>query len=428
MASNLNYTLIKKGVENNNTVLVMGGIQGDEPGGFLAANLIALEYNITAGSVWVIPNLNFDSIIKNNRGAKGDMNRKFATLAKNDPDYRAVMGVKKLVADPAVSLIVHLHDGSGFYREKYINAMENPKRWGNSCIIDQEKLPGSPYGDLIGISSHIAKEINKHIKDPKHKYHVKNTRTAEGDTEMLKSLTWYAVTEGKAAFANEASKSLPTHLRVYYHLLAIESYLRTAGIKFERSFALTPDGVKKAIEKEIDVSINDGKFFLALKDPRKQINFVPMPKGAKLEYNATNPLAALISAKGGVSVYYGNRMLTKITPEYFEYSNLVSKVDIKLDGKDEQVPLGTKIYADKSIEIVSKKGIRVNVIGYSSNLKSETDVNIGKKDIDRKFSIDKAGKLFRVEFYEESKSGAKDKFIGMFLVEFAFLDGEIKAA
>ena len=45
-ANELEYSLIKKGVDDNNTLLVIGGIQGDEPGGFLAANLLANEYKI----------------------------------------------------------------------------------------------------------------------------------------------------------------------------------------------------------------------------------------------------------------------------------------------------------------------------------------------------------------------------------------------
>ena len=69
------FTLIKLGVDDNNTVLVTGGIQGDEPGGFMSANLLARGYEITSGSLYVVPNLNMPSIIKRSRGVNGDMNR-----------------------------------------------------------------------------------------------------------------------------------------------------------------------------------------------------------------------------------------------------------------------------------------------------------------------------------------------------------------
>ena len=55
-ASTLDYALIKKGEPSSNTMLLIGGIQGDEPGGFLAASIVATDYNITKGSLWVVPN------------------------------------------------------------------------------------------------------------------------------------------------------------------------------------------------------------------------------------------------------------------------------------------------------------------------------------------------------------------------------------
>ena len=53
------FDFIKKGVQDDNTLLIVGGIQGDEPGAFMAASLIATHYNITKGSVWIVPNLIF---------------------------------------------------------------------------------------------------------------------------------------------------------------------------------------------------------------------------------------------------------------------------------------------------------------------------------------------------------------------------------
>ncbi|MCI6340255.1 MAG: deacylase, partial [Campylobacter sp.] len=116
------FSLIKKGEENKEAVLVIGGTQGDEPGGFFSANLLATEYNITKGALWVVPNLNFPSIVKNSRGAAGDMNRKFAKINPKDPDYKAVNFIKDTITHKDVAFVVHLHDGSGFYRPKFIDA------------------------------------------------------------------------------------------------------------------------------------------------------------------------------------------------------------------------------------------------------------------------------------------------------------------
>ena len=105
-----------------------------------AASLLVTQYTIRKGSVWVIPNLNFISIINRSRGVYGDLNRKFATIKKNDPEYETIKKIKRIITDERTDIILNLHDGSGFYRPKYIDSMHNPKRWGQSLIIDQKKI------------------------------------------------------------------------------------------------------------------------------------------------------------------------------------------------------------------------------------------------------------------------------------------------
>ena len=95
--NSFNFDLIKKGKQDKNTLLVIGGIQGDEPGGFVSASLLATHYEITKGSLWIVPNLNFYSIIKRSRGPYGDMNRKFAELSKKDPEYETVSRIKNYI-------------------------------------------------------------------------------------------------------------------------------------------------------------------------------------------------------------------------------------------------------------------------------------------------------------------------------------------
>lgn len=429
------FSLIKKGEENKEALLVIGGIQGDEPGGFFSANLLATEYNVTKGALWVVPNLNFPSIVKNNRGAAGDMNRKFAKISPKDPDYKAVNFIKETIIHKDVAFIVHLHDGSGFYRPTFIDALHSPARWGNCAIIDQAELKGAKYGELEINANKVVKVINEKIKDKEHTYHLKNTHTAQKgskDAEQLNSLTYFAITKGKPAYANEASKELDVYTRIYYHLTALEEYMRLAGLEFERSFELSPKGIEEVMKKEIQLSLFDDKFLLALKEPRASINYIPTPINQEFSksYQSENPLIAIVDekrkGKNGkeskeTNVYYGNKMLTSIRPQYFEFGHSSLSASVKIDGRDEIVTFGSKIHADDSIIINSQKNVRVNVIGFETPNKVETDVKISKKDMQRGFSIDKAGKIFRVEFYEQ-ENGKKDKFLGMFLIEFAKLE------
>ncbi|EAI5931758.1 deacylase [Campylobacter coli] len=436
-----------KSLDDNNTILIFGGIQGDEPGGFHAASLLLSDYNITKGKIIVAPNLAFDSIIKRSRGNNGDLNRKFASLSPKDPDYQTVKRIKELILLPEVSMVINLHDGWGFYKPTYIDAMQNPKRWGNSSVIDTNEINASKYPDLESIATQTVNSVNASLVDPKHAYHLKNTKTQElGDTEMLKALTYFVISNHKAAFANEASKNLPINLRAYYHLLAIENYLKTAGIEFTRTFELTPQGVDKAINQELEVKLFDDKILLSLKNPRKTINYVPFPINKELNYNTSNELTALIAEKNSFYIQYGNRFQTRLYPEYLEFSNPFNKITLQVDGNETVVKFGTKIQVKENFLVPRIKGARVNIIGFDHG-RDESNILVSKKNMQKPYSLDMAGKIYRVEFYElreanlqqsledniESKliknakildlatlktAKAKDKFIGSILVEF----------
>ncbi|EFS3143635.1 deacylase [Campylobacter coli] len=436
-----------KSLDDNNTILIFGGIQGDEPGGFHAASLLLSDYNITKGKIIVAPNLAFDSIIKRSRGNNGDLNRKFASLSPKDPDYQTVKRIKELVLLPEVSMVINLHDGWGFYKPTYIDAMQNPKRWGNSSVIDTNEINASKYPDLESIATQTVNSVNASLVDPKHAYHLKNTKTQElGDTEMLKALTYFVISNHKAAFANEASKNLPINLRAYYHLLAIENYLKTAGIEFTRTFELTPQGVDKAINQELEVKLFDDKILLSLKNPRKTINYVPFPINKELNYNTSNELTAVIAEKNSFYIQYGNRFQTRLYPEYLEFSNPFNKITLQVDGNETVVNFGTKLQVKENFLVPRIKGARVNIIGFDHG-RDESNILVSKKNMQKPYSLDMAGKIYRVEFYElreanlqqsledstESKliknakildlatlktAKAKDKFIGSILVEF----------
>ena len=424
-ANTLDFSIIKKeqATVPDNTLLVIGGIQGDEPGGFLAASILSTEYEITKGSVWIVPNLNFESIIKRSRGVSGDMNRKFAYLRSSDPDFKAITNIKELITHPSVALIVNLHDGSGFFRHTYIDKYFNPQRWGNSCIIDQKKLEGVKYGELDTIAERVAKSINEHLEHQKHKYHVRNTHTREGDQEMLKSLTYFAINQGKAAFANEASKSLMSHERAYYHLLALEEYMNVMGIEFKRTFPLNMEGVKGVINKEIEISLFDKKVYLNLNNPRSIIKYVPMPKQQEITYEASNPLTAVVKDDHGYSVHYGNRQLTKLIPQYFDYTEDKRSLKVNVDGEIKEIALGSLIKVNDFFNVEPTNDMRINVIGYVNNkYKDESGLNIRKQYVLRHYSIDKTGKTFRVEVYDQNK---EEKYAGMFLVEFSRLNDEV---
>jgi hypothetical protein len=411
------FDLIKKGTQDSNTLLVVGGIQGDEPGGFMAASLMATHYEITKGSVWIVPNLNFYSIIKRSRGPFGDMNRKFASLSKKDPEYKIVQRIKKYIVDPDVKLILNLHDGSGFYRPMYIDNMHQPKRWGQTVVIDQEILPNvKEYADTYTISEEVVKYINKNLLKKEDIYRTKNTHTRFKKTfeeqEMAKTLTYYAVTNGKSAFGHETSKSLPVSQRVYYKLLALEKFMDIMGIKYKRKFPITLSGIKSAMNDDISIKFDDIDINMPLKDIRNILKYFPIQKDGIVKYFPSNPLIKIIKKGEIYTIYYGNKKLTRLEADYADHLNFKTEVTMSIDDKIQKVRFGDTVTVTKDFLVVDEKKFRVNVIGYKNKSGIETDKRISQDMFMKRFSLEKNGKIYRIEFYKNKK------FAGIILVKF----------
>ena len=410
---NFDFNFIKKGKQDNNTLLLIGGIQGDEPGAFMAASLITTHYEITKGSVWVIPNLNFYSIIKRSRGPYGDMNRKFANLSKNDPDFKTIKRIKNYIKSDDVKLVLNLHDGSGFYREKHIDNIYSPRKWGQCSIVDQKTIDVPLYGNMEEISKKVVASINNNLIRESDIYHVKNTQTRLGDKEMEKSLTYFAINNGKAAFANEASKELNLNERVYYHLLAIEEYMNIMGIEFKRKFKIKPKYIKEVIDNDIFISFYNDKIKLPLAKVRNNLRYFPIDENEVLDFSVSNPLMTILKDGKDYVIHYGNRRLSTLHADYTKILDEDRYINLLVDNELKSVKFGDIVYVKDFFNIEAISDLRVNIIGYvNKNSKNEVNLDINKNDIEKRFSIDKNGDLFRVEFYKD------DSFAGMVLLAF----------
>ena len=417
-ASTLDFDLFKMPSQSEDSprVLLIGGIQGDEPGGFNALNLFLQHYKILRGEVWVIPNLNRHSILRNHRGIYGDMNRKFKTLSKNDPEYPLIERLKSIVLNDKIDFIFHLHDGSGFYRESYISKELNPNRWGNCSIIDQEKLKEAKYGNLLEYSQSVVKYVNASALKNLHLYRVRNTHTAKEDKEMEKSLTFFAVRNQKGALANEASKSLPLNERVYYHLLAVEGILKTLGVEFKRDFNLSPKKILEFINDNEAVVQITPLIALPVMGLKKNIAFFPLPSKniSQIPLSSTHYIMGLLQKNQEVLLKYGNRVVTQLSPFVIEFEKSTQKVQIQVDGKIEEVKLGSIIKVKKGFKVLSSP-LRVNVIGFTPKGRvgeSEANYEITLAKLLKKYSIDIRERQYRIEFYNGKK------FAGMVIVDF----------
>ncbi len=426
IASNtdLDFTLHK--IESGKpgpTILVIGGIQGDEPGGFNAASLLVTDYDIHSGSVWVVPNLNFISIINRSRGIYGDMNRKFAILENNDPEFNAINKIKEIILHSQVDVVLNLHDGSGFYRHEYVDHTHNPRRWGQSIIIDQEHIKTERFGNLNEIAKKVAAEVNLNLYKNEHSFHVKNTRTCKSNPEMAKTLTYFAICQKKPAFGLETSKSFPTNKRAYYHLRMLEAFMNHVGIEYTKNFNLSSSEVKQAISSNIKFALYNNRIFLDVANARKKLRYIPFKINSNIEFTSSNPLLAIVDSGKTYRVFHGNRKLTRLYPEYFEYDFGIDAITMQIDGIEKNVDFGEIVDVNNSFLVVPKRNYRVNIIGFKKDgIINESGINICVSDIYKRFSVDKTGHIYRVEVYRENK------FSGMVLVSFDTKSKNLRAS
>ena len=420
--SPLAFSLHKLGSgKGGNTILVIGGIQGNEPGGFHAASLLITNYTIEDGNLWIVPNLNFPSIISSSRGANGDLNRKFATIAATDPDLEVIERIKSIIVNPQVNMVLNLHDGSGYYRETYQDDMHGPHRWGQSVIIDQEHIEAAEFTNIGDIARNVLETVNKG-QESETVYSLKNTKTREGDTEMAKSLTYFAINERKAAFGIEASKSLNKAERVCSHLRVIEAFMRYAGIHFKRNFSLDVASVERALSSNRQIAFYDNRVYLEMENIRNQVNYFPVSRKRTLDFATLNPLITVVPSNQKFDVFHGNEKITTLLPEYFDVDGTEHppKVRFLVDGQAVDAAMGQVIRAKKQISVVPLKGYRVNFIGFSRRgTRDEAGITIKKEDFVKRYSLNTKGNIFRAEFYRNDPKTKGEKFAGMINISFS---------
>ncbi|MDR1677507.1 MAG: hypothetical protein LBS44_03850 [Deltaproteobacteria bacterium] len=217
------------------TIMVMGGIQGDEPGAFMSADLY-VDMALKRGNLIVVPRANFKSIILFDRGPDGDMNRKFAGVQDMDPDRDRVEIIKNLMAESDVFL--NLHDGSGFYRTVWESDLANPSRYGQCIIADSEVYTHPETGRVINLGQDARKAIaliNEDIHEEKYKFSFSNHDTlseSSAHKEQRKSASYYALTKlGIPAYGIETSKQLPSlEMKIHQHNLAVNAFMKIFGV------------------------------------------------------------------------------------------------------------------------------------------------------------------------------------------------------
>ncbi len=222
-----------QGQEPGPTVMVQGGIQGDEPSGYLTAQLLASS-KLKKGNLIVVPRANYPAIIEGERSINVDLNRRFdQEYTQFYEDYLARV-IKFLVQNS--DALIHLHEGSGFYCPRYVNRLQNPNRYGQSVIIDT-----AVYEDRINLAetvNNVLTCLNEKIVTSKYRFQLFNTETFSSKTqypEQKRSLTYYTLKSCRIpALAIEVSKDINNLAwKVEQQLRATTFFLYRFGLRLD---------------------------------------------------------------------------------------------------------------------------------------------------------------------------------------------------
>lgn len=258
------------GRQDGKTMLVIGGIQGDEPGGFLSADLYS-DMRLERGNLIVVPRANFKSVILFDRESEADMNRRFTKdLGVMEMD-KVVAVIIDLMSESDVFL--NLHDGWGYHNPKYIDQWRNPSRFGQSIITDADifTCDDGRMLDLKTPAKKVLEAVNKSIGEEQYFMHYFNTKTEDPltkFTDMRKTATYYALKHFcLPSFGVESSKNLPSlELKVLHHNYAVNEFMKYYDIVPEhpRIFLKAPR-LNYAVIKVNDevVTVENGKTLFA---------------------------------------------------------------------------------------------------------------------------------------------------------------------
>jgi hypothetical protein len=430
-----------KGEKPGLTVLIFGGIHGDEPGGYFSSEILS-TIKMIRGNLIIVPRVNFPSIMLNRRQVHGDMNRKFVSReTPGDPEAEVVKLLKDLMKEADV--FINQHDAYGFHREKYISKKYNQHCYGQSLIIDNADFYSQKLGkqiDLSQIGKRILRRANEKIKNKDHHFGFWDHNSVALNTkfpEMKKSATYYALTTHSIpAFGLETSKDLPDlHHKVKYQLVAIKEILHEFGLEF----VFPPSNVKIPVLHWVEFLENGGDIIRV--NGNTNLRLAPGDKVVmkKIFSNYDSGLSANILGWGTINdlnkeyefkkpavilIKKNHLVIGKIyLRNYLKRS--VRSIDVEINGKPETIPNWGKIELQPggNFKILrTSPGFshtRFDVRGFSVRPGHSDDSNtvITPGDLIEKYSFKKQGKVYFVKIYIAAK------FAGGFQVEVADAPG-----
>lgn len=204
---------IIRSVNPGPTVMIVGGVHGNEIAGYKAADQIK-NWKISRGTLLVLPQANKQAIAINKRYVSGeaDLNRSFPQQSSASGDNTLARAIYNVVKEYKVNWLMDMHEGYDFYKNSSTDSV------GQTLIY-------YPNADTKRVSENIVNNLNSGIKTSYKqftllRYPVRGS-LARASAEFL----------GVNSFIFETAQKQDLSERINYQLKAAELLLKELGMR-----------------------------------------------------------------------------------------------------------------------------------------------------------------------------------------------------
>ena len=196
--------------EEGPTVMVIGGVHGDEPAGYEAAQVVS-TWLVDRGTLLVLPRANALAVATGTRYPEGtlNLNRIFPGNAAGSPTERLAASIFAVMAEYRPLWVVDLHEARVFEHLQF-DAL------GQTIIYPED-------GEQIELIEWIIAGMNSSITEKLHQFQVKRGGVAGGTIYASRLLQL-------ESFTVETTQELPLQDRINQHLDAVRLLLSSLGV------------------------------------------------------------------------------------------------------------------------------------------------------------------------------------------------------
>ena len=214
---------VKSGAKSGPTIVVIGGLHGDEKAGYLAARELK-KWTITRGKLVLLPDAHIEAIRRDVRAYPRNMNRLFPGQKSGDAMEKLAFEIWELIKESKPDLVLTLHESRGFHAE-------DKSRYGQTFTYD--------FPELSPRFERVAARVNAEIAPRKHRF----LQFVAPFPTCPTYVTWKYLRV--PATSIETARPLPLPVRIKYQLAALRGFFDEFGLGYETDSATKNEELSK---------------------------------------------------------------------------------------------------------------------------------------------------------------------------------------